>query len=66
MYAIRSYYEFLPDQLSLVENLSFLSADDQVFFSQVQGRTYANIFGLVERFINAKVLELGQHSYNFV
>ena len=26
--------------------------------SQIQGRTYANIFGLVERFINAKVLEL--------
>jgi hypothetical protein len=29
--------------------------------SQVQGRSYANIFGLVERFINAKVLELSQH-----
>ena len=28
--------------------------------SQIQGRTYANIFGLVERFINAKVLELGR------
>lgn len=53
--------KFLPDQLSLVDNLSFLSAEDQIFFSQVQGRTYANIFGLVERFINAKVLELGQH-----
>ena len=26
--------------------------------SQIQGRTYANIFGLVERFINAKVLKL--------
>ena len=26
--------------------------------SQIQGRTYANVFGLVERFINAKVLEL--------
>lgn len=59
--AFNNKQKFLPDQLSLVENLSFLSADDQVFFSQVQGRTYANIFGLVERFINAKVLELGQH-----
>ena len=30
--------------------------------SQVQGRTYAYIFGLVERFIGAKVLELsGRH-----
>jgi hypothetical protein len=27
---------------------------------QIQGRTYANIFGLVERFINAKILELGR------
>lgn len=53
--------KFLPDQLSLVEDLGFLSAGDQIFFSQVQGRTYANIFGLVERFINAKVLELGQN-----
>ena len=26
--------------------------------SQVQGRTYANMFGFVERFITAKVLEL--------
>lgn len=53
--------KFLPDQLSLVEELDFLSTGDQIFFSQVQGRTYANIFGLVERFINAKVLELGQN-----
>jgi len=30
------------------------------FVSQIQGRTYANIFGLVERFINAKVLELSR------
>jgi hypothetical protein len=28
--------------------------------SQVQGRTYAYIFGLVERFINAKVLEVSR------
>lgn len=56
-----SKQKFLPDQLSLVGQLGFLSADDQIFVSQIQGRTYANIFGLVERFINAKVLELGQH-----
>jgi hypothetical protein len=31
--------------------------------SQIQGRTYANIFGLVERFITAKLLEVGrEHS----
>ena len=32
-------------------------SDEQRFLSQVQGRTYANIFGLVERFIGAKFLE---------
>lgn len=53
--------KFLPDQLSLLEQLDFLTEADQILFSQVQGRTYANIFGLVERFINAKVLEIGQH-----
>ena len=35
-----------------------LSPDEKRFVSQIQGRTYANMFGLVERFINAKVLEL--------
>src|SRR5207248_9653388 len=34
-----------------------LSPDERRFVSQIQGRTYANVFGLVERFINAKVLE---------
>lgn len=52
--------KFLPDGLSLVDELGFLSANEQLFFSQVQGRTYANIFGLVERFINAKILEVSQ------
>ncbi len=28
--------------------------------SQIQGRTYANVFGLVERFITAKLLEIGR------
>jgi hypothetical protein len=36
------------------------TADEKQFVSQIQGRTYANIFGLVERFINAKVLELSE------
>jgi hypothetical protein len=31
-----------------------------VYFSLVQGRTYANMFGLVERFISAKVLEISR------
>jgi hypothetical protein len=53
---------FLPAGLSKVDDLSFLTADERRLMSQVQGRTYACIFGLVERFIGAKVLELsGRH-----
>ena len=52
--------KFLPDGLSLVQEFDFLTSDEQRLLSQVQGRTYANIFGLVERFINAKVLEISQ------
>jgi len=51
---------YLPDGLSLVGELDFLNEPEQRFFSQVQGRTYANLFGLVERFINAKILEIGR------
>jgi hypothetical protein len=50
--------KFLPDGLSLVNEFTTLSADERRFVSQIQGRTYANVFGLAERFINAKVLEL--------
>ncbi|HEY7662152.1 MAG TPA: hypothetical protein VH934_03395 [Xanthobacteraceae bacterium] len=50
--------KFLPDGLSLTAAFTTLSADEKRFVSQIQGRTYANVFGLVERFINAKVLEL--------
>lgn len=52
--------KFLPEGLSQVGSMDFLSADEQRLLSQVQGRTYANIFGLVERFINAKVLEVSR------
>ncbi len=55
--------KFLPDGLSLVEQFPFLSADEKRYMSQVQGRTYANIFGLVERFINAKVLEVSREHW---
>jgi len=51
--------KFLPDGLSKAGELEFLSAAERRLMSQVQGRTYANIFGLVERYIGAKVLELG-------
>lgn len=51
---------FLPDGLTFTEELEFLSSEQKKLISQVQGRTYANMFGLVERFINAKVLEISQ------
>ena len=53
-------HKFLPDGLSLADAFTTLSANEKRFVSQIQGRTYANIFGLVERFINAKVLELSE------
>ena len=53
-------HKFLPDGLSLTNGFTTLSPDERRFVSQIQGRTYANIFGLVERFINAKVLELSR------
>ena len=53
---------FLPAGLSKVDDLAFLTGDERRLLTQVQGRSYAYIFGLVERFIGAKVLELsGQH-----
>ncbi len=52
--------KFLPDGLSKVKDLAFLTEAERRFISQIQGRTYANMFGLVERFICAKVLEVGQ------
>ena len=51
---------FLPDGLSKVAQLPFLSEDEKRLFSQVQGRTYANMFALVERFIGAKALEISR------
>jgi hypothetical protein len=52
--------KYLPDGLSLAPNFFTLSGSEKRFVSQIQGRTYANVFGLVERFINAKVLEVSR------
>ncbi|WP_298232962.1 hypothetical protein [uncultured Azohydromonas sp.] len=54
---------FLPSGLSLVHEMPSLSAADQRLMSQVQGRTYAYIFGLAERFIGAKVLEISREHW---
>jgi hypothetical protein len=52
--------KFLPDGISKVHELDFLGADARRLLSQIQGRTYANMFGLVERFIGAKILEVSR------
>ena len=52
--------KYLPDGISKADAFPCLSAEEMRYLSQVQGRTYANMFGLVERFINAKVLELSR------
>jgi hypothetical protein len=56
-------HKFLPDGLVLANEFTMLSPAEKRLMSQVQGRTYANVFGLVERFITAKLLEIGrEHS----
>lgn len=52
--------KFLPDGLSKIGRLGFLTADERRLLSQIEGRTYANMFGLVERFIGAKILEVSR------
>ena len=52
--------KFLPDGLSQIDRLVFLSEGEARLLSQIEGRTYAYIFGLVERFISAKMLEQGR------
>jgi hypothetical protein len=49
--------KFLPDGISKIDQFDFLTDEDKRFASQIQGRTYANMFGFVERFITAKVLD---------
>ncbi len=50
--------KFLPDKLSLIGEFGLTDPVERRLLSQVQGRTYANMFGLVERFIGAKILEV--------
>jgi hypothetical protein len=55
--------KFLPDGISKVNELEFLGTEERRQLSQVQGRTYANMFGLVERFIGAKILEVSREHW---
>src|SRR6478752_462709 len=47
-------HKYLPDGLSFATRLEFLTDAEQRLLSQIEGRSYANIFGLVERFVNLK------------
>jgi hypothetical protein len=55
--------KFLPDGLSKAAALPFLNDREQRLFSQIQGRTYANMFGLVERFIGPKMVEVSRRHW---
>ena len=55
--------KFLPDGLSLADRFTTLSPEERRLVSQIQGRTYANIFGLVERYIGAKILEISREHW---
>lgn len=55
--------KYLPDGLALAGRFDTLSPAERRFASQVQGRTYANMFGLVERFIGAKMLEVSREHW---
>lgn len=51
---------FMPEGLSLLDELPWLDAAQARFVGQIQGRTYANMFGLVERFIGAQMLQISR------
>ena len=53
-----SEHKFLPDGLSFADRIDSLDAGERRLLSQIQGRTYANMFGLVERFIAANMLDV--------
>ena len=55
--------KFLPDGLTRVGGLEFLGREEKRLISQIQGRTYANMFGLVERFIGPKIVEMSREHW---
>lgn len=55
--------KFLPDGISKLDRVGFLNSEDRRLLGQIQGRTYANMFGLVERFIAAKVLDVSKEHW---
>src|SRR5260221_9610722 len=52
--------KFMPDRLAQIARFGLSDPDERRLMSQVQGRTYANLFGLVERYIGAKIIEISR------
>jgi hypothetical protein len=53
-------HKFLPDGLSLAHELVFLTPAQRLLYGQVQGRSYCNMFGMIERYIGVKMLDVGR------
>jgi hypothetical protein len=51
---------FLPNGFAKAAEFPSLSSEEMRLVSQIQGRTYANMFGLLERYVNAKILDLSR------
>lgn len=51
---------YLPEALSNVDDIESLTPHEKIYLSQIQCRTYAHMFHLAERFVNAKVLEMSR------
>ena len=54
---------FLPEGLTRISALEFLTGNERRLASQIQGRTYANMFAVIERFVGAKILELSREHW---
>ena len=52
--------KWMPDGLSKLDRITFLQPEQKRLLSQIQGRTYANMFGMIERYIGTKTIELGR------
>ena len=50
--------KYMPDRLAKMECFAFATPDEKRFISQIQGRTYANMFGMIERYIGVKMIEV--------
>lgn len=51
---------FLPESLAQVQQLSFLTPQEQVSLNQIRGHEYLSMFGLVEEFILPYVVDHAQ------